>query len=278
MGANEQQIQFWNEQAGPRWVAFQEQFDEQLEPIGVAAMDRVGVREGARVIDVGCGCGATSLDLARRVGPNGRVLGVDVSQPMLDRAQQRVAEARLSNVELVRADAQVAALPESDLVFSRFGVMFFEHPVEAFSNLRGALSASGRIGFVCWRKLDENPFMYVAARAAGEHIELPPPPPPDGPGPFAFADPERPRRILSDAGFSSIDVRAVDVRVALVRPLDETIDFLLHVGPAATALRAADPSKIAPVAATLREALKPYTTPSGVVMSAAVWVVTASAT
>lgn len=276
MGANEQQIQFWNEQAGPRWVAFQEQFDEQLEPIGVAAMDRLGVPAGARVIDVGCGCGATSFDLARRVGPSGRVLGVDISGPMLDHARSRLARLQVGNVELVRGDAQVAELPESDLVFSRFGVMFFEDPVAAFRNLRGALAPAGRVGFVCWRPIDENPFMYVAARAAAEHIELPPSPPADQPGPFAFADPARPRRILADAGFSSIDVSAVDVQIELTRDLDETIDFLLHVGPAATALRAADPAKAAPIAATLREALQPFVTPRGVAMGAAVWVVTAS--
>lgn len=276
MGKNAQQIQFWNEQAGPRWVAFQEQLDEQLEPIGVAAMDRLGVPSGARVLDVGCGCGATAFDLSRRVGPNGRVVGVDISAPMLEHGKNRLEAERLGNVELLRADAQVAELPESELVFSRFGVMFFDDPVAAFRNLRRALAPAGRVGFVCWRPLDENPFMYVAARAAALHVDLPAPTPPGQPGPFAFADPERPRSILAEAGFSAIDVEAVDVRIELVRELDATIDFLLHVGPAAAALRAADPVKAAPIAESLREALKPYVTPSGVVMNAAVWVVTAS--
>ena len=272
---NEQQIQFWNDEAGRRWVDWQEHLDEQLEPVGVVTMDRLGVPAGSSVIDVGCGCGATTFDLARRVGERGSVTGVDISEPMLEHARKRLASEKLSNVHFVHGDAQRAELAESDLVFSRFGVMFFEHPVEAFANLRRALGADGRIGFACWRALDLNPFMYVAARAAGEHVEMPPRPPPGQPGPFAFADGSA-RTLLAEAGYQKIEIEPVDVELRITRPLEEILEFLLHIGPAAAAIRASDPGKIEPIRDTLRERVKPWTTPEGVAMTAAVWVVTAS--
>ena len=277
-GANEKQIQFWNDEAGQRWVSMQEQLDEELEPIGRVAMERLGVHAGSRVLDIGCGCGATSFELARRGGPASKVVGVDISGPMLARARQRLAAEGLSNVELVLADAQVAPLPESDLAFSRFGVMFFEDPVAAFANVRRALSPSGRLGFVCWRSVDENPLMYVGARAAAKHIEMPAPPPEGAPGPFSFADGERPRRALEEAGFSAVDVASVDVPVQLGLDLDAAASFFLKIGPAAAALRTApDPAAAAaPIATTVREMLRPFVTGSGLSMTAAVWIVTAS--
>ena len=135
-GPNAEQIRYWNETAGPKWIGFQQVLDEQLGALGRRAMDRAGVARRERVIDVGCGCGDTTIELGRRVGPQGTVVGVDVSTPMLERAATQARAAQLANVRLENADAQTHRFPpgQCDLVFSRFGVMFFADPVTAFMN------------------------------------------------------------------------------------------------------------------------------------------------
>src|SRR2546427_6919777 len=202
--ANAGQVPYWNEAAGPKWVAFQKIIDAQIAPLGERAMDRAGIAPGERVIDVGCGCGDTTIALARRVGPAGLVLGIDISAPMLERAAETARAEALANVRFENADAQTHRLPASafDVVYSRFGVMFFADPVAAFANLRAALRPGGRLAFVCWQALPENPWLFVPLRAAAQHLTLPPPPAPDAPGPFAFAAPNRVRGILPRAGFA----------------------------------------------------------------------------
>ena len=158
---NAQQIEYWNELSGPKWVTFADTINAQLEPIGLEAMDRADVRPGQRVLDVGCGCGQTSVELGRRVGDTGEVLGVDISGPMLDDAQRRAAEAGAGHVHFSQADAQTVTIEPGgfDLLFSRFGVMFFEDSAAAFSNLRRALAADGQLCFVCWQEIARNPWM-----------------------------------------------------------------------------------------------------------------------
>lgn len=273
---NEQQILYWNEQAGPRWVAMAEPLDRELEPLGVAVMDRLGVREGQRVIDVGCGSGATTLAIARRTGPSGSVLGIDISAPLLDLAEQRRRAEGLANVRFERADAQVEAFEpgSAECVFSRFGVMFFSDPPAAFANLRRALVPGGRIGFVCWQALDKNPLMTIPARAVAAHVALPAPGDPHAPGPFAFADGDRTRRILESAGFSSVVVEPVDIMVTVAGNLDQVAGFLLQIGPAAAALRDASPDVLRAAHDALRAAIEPYATKEGITMPTAVWIAT----
>lgn len=276
-GPNAEQIRYWNEQSGPKWVARQAALDQQLAPLGTAVADRLAVAAGERVVDVGCGCGESTLDLARRVGPSGRVLGVDISEPMLARARER-AEG-LEQVTLRQADAQAHAFPAAafDVVYSRFGVMFFADPVAAFRNLRGALRGGGRLGFVCWQALWENPWMTVPLQAVAGLVQMPPPPPPDAPGPFAFADRERVTGILEGAGFA-------DVAFEELRPLltiagggdaERAAAFAMEIGPAAFALRDADPAVRPRVQAAIAEAFGPYEGPNGVALPGAAWVVTA---
>src|SRR5438477_469726 len=145
-GPNAEQIRYWNETAGPKWTAFQQVLDEQLGALGRRAMDRAGVARRERVIDVGCGCGDTTIELGRRVGPQGTVLGVDVSTPMLERAATQARAAQLANVRFENTDAQTHRFSpgQCDLVFSRFGVMFFADSVTAFTNLRAALQPCAR--------------------------------------------------------------------------------------------------------------------------------------
>ena len=141
-----------------------------MAPILQATLERAQLRQGERVVDIGCGTGASSIALAERVGPSGQVLGVDVSAPMLARAAERLPPG--APVKFVRADATTYRFESAafDLLFSRFGVMFFAEPARAFANLRTALKPSGRLAFACWRKFDENPWLQVPLRAALEHV------------------------------------------------------------------------------------------------------------
>ncbi len=279
-GPNADQIQYWNEVGGPKWVALHDVISAQIRPLGALAMDRAGLAAGERVLDVGCGIGDTTLDLGRRVGPGGAVVGVDVSAPMLDRARAAALSAGAANVAFENADAQTAALPGPfDVLYSRFGVMFFADPEAAFANLRRALRPGARLAFVCWRSLQENPWLVVPTLAVARHLPLPQPDP-HAPGPFAFADAARVGAILSRAGFVRVHHEPIDreLSVAGGRSLDETVDFLLQMGPASAALRQANaaPELVDRVRADLREAIAPHAGPEGVRMGGAVWVVTAA--
>jgi len=279
-GPNAEQITYWNEQTGPKWVARQALLDGQLATFGEAVLDAAKVGVGDRVLDVGCGCGDTTLALARRAGPRGRAVGVDVSAPMLARARERAAAERCANLEFLEADAQTHPFaPASfDAVVSRFGVMFFADPTAAFRNLRGALAPGGRLAFACWQSLPENPWMLVPIMAAAQHVPLPPPPAPGAPGPFSFAERDRVEGVLAGAGFVDVAFRtfAPEMTLGGEGGLDVAVEFLLQLGPMAAALRQANrPDLVPAVTAAVREALAPYATPRGVVMASKAWIVTA---
>ncbi len=275
-GPNADQITYWNEQGGPRWVKLQEALDRQLASFGAIVMDRLAIRSGERVLDVGCGCGETTVELARRVGPTGSAVGADISTIMLERARERARG--VANAEFLVADAQTHAFAAAsfDVVFSRFGVMFFADPRAAFANLARALKPGGRLGFHCWKKLVDNPWMTVPFFAALQHLPPPTPPPPDAPGPFAFADPERVRGILADAGLAEIEFESRTDPIGVGSgTVDDAVDFALQMGPTSIALREATPETAAKVRASVREALGPYQTQDGVRLDTSSWVVTA---
>ena len=276
--ANADQIAYWNAQAGETWVGQQDRLDRQLDPLGLTAMATLDLAADERVIDIGCGCGQTSLELASEIGPDGTVLGVDISGPMLDVARRRAGQANLPNVQFLEADGQTHLFKQdgADALFSRFGVMFFANPPAAFANLRKALRPGGRLAFVCWRPMVENQWMLLPLQAALQHV--PPPPPPDdpfAPGPFAFADPDRVRGILSAAGFSRVEISAHDTKIG-GNGLEETVELSLKVGPLGRLL-GDHPDQRGAVTESLRAALEPHAGPSGVYQSAAVWIVSASA-
>ncbi len=278
---NAAQIAYWNDQAASTWTAFQERIDAVFEPLTALAMEAAAPALGERVIDVGCGCGATVLELARRVGPDGRVLGLDVSAPMSARARERVAEAGLGNATVLVADASVHAFAASgtDLVFSRFGVMFFAEPAAAFANLRLATRSGGRLLFAAWRPMADNAWFAVPMEAGRRHLPPQPPPEPDAPGPFAFADADRVRRILVEAGWRnvSLDRHDVPMRLAAAGDLDGATEFVTRVGPLSRLLAEADPDLRAIVRREVAEAVRTADGPDGVVLGGSVWLASAQA-
>lgn len=274
---NAEEIAYWNAVAGTKWVQFQERLDAIFAPITAAAIASAKVRPNEAVLDIGCGCGETVIQLAHLVGRRGSVLGVDVSKPMLEFARSRVRMAHLENVSLELADASAHPFEAQtyDLMFSRFGVMFFDDPSHAFANMRRALHRSGRIAFVCWRSLGENPFFYVPRSAALEVVEAPPKPDPEAPGPVSFGDPDRVRRILKTSGYRDVWIEAFDTPVALGKRAD-AVEFFMNVGPASTLLHDADDAGRTMAGERINAALASHETPSGIVLGAAVWLVCAS--
>ena len=263
------------------WVTLQARLDEMFRGLTRVALDHAAPQPGERVIDVGCGCGATLLGLARQVGKDGKVLGVDVSQPMLSRAQERIAEAGYSQAEVALADAATYTFePNScDLVFSRFGVMFFRDPVEAFTNLRRALTPKGRLVFAAFRPLQENPWVLVPLTAAKPLLPPITPPGPEDPGQFAFADPERVRRILGAAGFRDVTFTPHDPDMVLAGPggATDAAAFSAQLGPVSRALAEAAESLKQTVRNALADEFRRHDGPNGISLPAAIWIVSARA-
>ena len=275
-GPNAAQIAYWNAEAGKTWTQMQEALDLELEPLGQAVMRALAPKAGENLIDIGCGGGTTTLDLAGHVGPLGRVLGVDISSPLLAVAERRGLEAGLANVAFSEADAQTHSFAgDADGIFSRFGVMFFSQPEAAFANLRSALKTGGRLAFVCWRKAAESQCMSLpmaAAISAAPEI-APAPGDPLAPGPFAFADPERLRGILKGAGFRDVNITAYDQPVT-VGDVDATLAFSMRVGMLGALLREAPQHRLT-VTDAVRAALENHVIDGQVWLGAATWVVTA---
>ena len=271
--SNSEQIEFWNGDAGQRWVTQQEQLDAMLADIGAEILKTAAAKPGEHVLDVGCGCGETSLKLADAVGANGNVTGVDISQPMLARAKSRAGG---KHVTFVQADAASHHFTqEFDLLFSRFGVMFFADPDAAFANMRKALKPTGRVAFVCWREPRENEWVRVPIAAAREHVPPPPQLGPEDPGPFSFANPGRVRRILANGGFDVITMRPLDTPLTLGETLDEAVEYIQQFGPIARLLNEATPQQREAAAKAIREAMKPYAKSAPVRLIGATWLVTA---
>jgi len=269
------QAQYWNEDGGRRWVENIDRVERMIEPLNAVLLALAAPRPGERVLDVGCGGGATSAAVAAAVGDTGRVLGVDVSSVILDVARRRYAGR--ANLAFEHGDAATMPLTGFDLLVSRFGVMFFPDPVAAFTHLRRALVPGGRLAFLCWRALDDNPWMADCARAAFTVLPKPEPTPPGSPGPFAFADATRLRGILDAAGFGDIAIEALNVMLDL-GPADEALAQMTRMGPAAAGYAAADETTRAAVLDALRAAIAPRLDGDRVRMPGSVWQVRARLT
>jgi len=275
-GPNAEQIEFWNSEAGAKWSNFNPQLDRMMAPISAVVIDRAGPAPGEQVLDIGCGCGDTTLTLARRVAPGGAVTGVDVSVPMLAVARRRAAEAG-SAVTLLNADAETHGLTPAqfDVAFSRFGVMFFNNPQAAFANIAGALKPGGRLVFVCWQAAALNPWVAIPIAAVRPLVPDFVPPDPEAPGPFAFADDGRVEAILTAAGFRDITLNAHELVLNVGEgDLDACVDGILKLGPVTRLLREADDATMAAAAEAVHDAVAPYHTGKTLELSATVWLVT----
>ena len=279
---NATQIEFWNGETGQNWVSHDALMEAMLLPLGEAVMDSLSPKPGEHVLDIGCGCGHTSLSLADRVGAEGSVTGVDVSAPMLAVASQLAAEhnAEHKSVQFLEADAQTHRFtPERyDAAFSRFGVMFFEDPVAAFTNIRASLRPSGRLAFCCWQTRAVNPFMTVPAMAALELLPAPPEIPPRTPGPFAFEEADYVAEILTEAGFEHVAVTPLRQPLTFGRgmSLEDIVERLVEIGPIAQMVREASKDLLQPVRDKVIDAVAPfYQAGSGMTLEGQFWLVTA---
>ena len=273
-------VQFWNEILVPKFVKYKHVLVGGLGKHSAAIFPKLEVNAGEQVMDAGAGFGDTAIMLAGRVGPTGHVTAVDCCDAFLDFGRKDAAAAGVANVNFIEADIQFTPFkPEYDLVFSRFGTMFFENPVAAMRNMRKALKPGGRFTMIVWRDMADNPWLGAAKAIALEHL---PQPGADartcGPGPFSMADQELVTGQMRAAGFTDIVFERVDAPVRMGDTIDDAIGFQLALGPAGEVYREAGDKAVAghdALVADLTRLLAPHVTDDGVFMASSSWVVSA---
>jgi SAM-dependent methyltransferase len=275
---NADQLAYWNGPGGQSWVARQEHTDITLAPVAEALLAFATPRTGEQVLDVGCGCGATTLKFARAVGPAGGVTALDISAPMLAVGQARAEAAGIANVAWRLADAATAELDGFDLLTSAFGVMFFGDPVAAFAHICRAAWPGARVAFVCFRSPGENPWMEVPMNAVSRHLPPRPKPAPNAPGMFAFADPQRVREVLTAAGWAPprLDKLDLDLDIAAGRGLEEAVVQSTQIGAINSWLRGQPAEVVAAAVASVREALTAHLDGASVRLPGAMWLVSSA--
>jgi SAM-dependent methyltransferase len=268
----DEQTKHWNATAGCAWVDAQELLDQMFKQLEDLLVDAVAA--GSRVLDVGCGTGGTTLAVARRLGTQGHCVGADVSEPMIAAARAR-AEREGAPASFIVADVQTHPFERAsfDAIISRFGVMFFNDPVQAFANMRRAATDDAALHAIVWRSAEENPFMTTAERAAAPLLPNLPARPQDGPGQFSFADPQRVAAILEGGGWADVDLQAIDVECTL--PEKELIGYFTRLGPLGLALQGEDERTRAQVIDAVRPAFDSFVRGAEVRYTAACWMVTA---
>jgi SAM-dependent methyltransferase len=273
-GTNADQRDAWNGESGERWVASADRRDAVLSPVADRLLEGAAVEPGTRALDVGCGCGATTLALADAAGPTGSVLGVDLSGPMLALARRRAAA--VETVDLLLADAQTSELPgRFELAISRFGTMFFDDPTAAFGNIGRHLVPAGRLCIATWQPLAANEWLVVPGAALLEHVQAPGGPDDAGSAMFAQSDPAVIERILADAGFEDIESAPWTVPLRLGPNIDDAIEHLTDSGPGRAVMEAVAPDRRADALAAVADALRPHHHPTnGVVLHAGILITT----
>ncbi len=269
-----EQAAFWNGPGGQMWLASYDRIQRATAAFTVSVLQAAAAQPGEQVLDVGCGTGATTAALAAAVGPDGRVMGVDISEPLLDVARQQ----GLANATFDLGDATTFAFAPAafDLIFSRFGVMFFAEPVKAFANLRRALKPSGRLVFLCWRTPQENPWGLVPLRAVQPHLPPVERPGPEDPGQYSFGDRARVERILGAAGFGPPSFQPVDHPVQLGRDVADAVEGLTYRGALARMFAQATPQQAENARRAMADALRPHEGADGVALTGACWLVRAA--
>lgn len=278
--SNQGQVDFWNADPGRNWVLFQPEMDLVMAGVADLLLMAADPGPGESAIDIGCGAGATTLAVARRVGPQGRVIGIDISEPLLARAEERRRESGLDHTSFLLADAQDHAFSRgmADLILSRFGVMFFADPVAAFRNLGAALRPGGRMVMATWAEVESNPFFLVPGRIAAARLGPPEPSDPDAPGPMAFRDVGRVTGILRESGLD--EVRAERREVDLHHPggVEAVVTLLTAIGSIPRLMRdkGGTATDMDAICDGLRAAFAGYASPDGVRVPAVINLYTAT--
>jgi ubiquinone/menaquinone biosynthesis C-methylase UbiE len=273
-------VEFWNDTLAEKFERFREILMNGLSYHSRIPLDRLEVAPGSKIVDVGCGWGDTAIELARKTGPEGFVLGLDCVDQFLQKGRDDAKEAGLDNVRFVDADVQTYPFePEFDLCFSRFGMMFFENPVAAMRNIRKSLKPGGELMFIVWRDIEDNPWMHLPKQVVLEHL----PPPGDdartcGPGPFSMANRDVVAKQLEIAGFDNIGFERNDGPVTVGDSVENAMQFQLALGPAGEVFREAGDEaerKRGEIEQALRNALAPYEQDGSIVMQSSSWTITA---
>jgi SAM-dependent methyltransferase len=275
---NVEQVEYWDGSGGEHWVAQQARYDQINAGFGDRVVEVLSPRSGERVLDVGCGNGALSLAIGPLVAPDGSVLGLDISGPMLAIATDRARAADLENVRFKRGDAQVHALPGArfDAMVSRFGVMFFDDPHAAFANLARSLRPGGRVVFACWQELLANEWLMVPVGAALAHVPMPDLGEPGGPGPFSLTDPDRIRSLLNGVGLADVNVEDFRCPMPMGATVEDTVAFMQGTDMAATLMAEVSEDVADAAWEAVRAALAPHAGHDGVVLRGAAWIVRAT--
>jgi len=272
---NVDQANAWNGNEGAAWTDDQARYDVAVGAYHATLLAAASLARDDRVLDIGCGCGTTTLDAARSA-TEGRALGVDLSSQMLERARARAAVEHLTNVSFEQGDAQVCPFDAGafDVVISRFGVMFFSDPPAAFRNIAQALRPGGRAVFVVWQALEENEWLGALREALAMGRDLPAPPV-GGPGPFGLADPDAVRRLLSEAGFVDVALEPARAPVVFGTDVDDAFEFVQRMPPVRGMLQDLDEATAARALERVHESLVTHATPDSVAFGSAAWIVTA---
>lgn len=279
MTAPANQIEFWNGEVGDAWVRHQNLIDQMIQPLGQSVLTAAAIKPGETVLDIGCGCGATTIEIAHLIGSLGAVTGIDISKAMLARARKRAASVNsVASLKFKMSDVTQHKFKKRsfDLAFSRFGVMFFPDPTKAFRNIRRALKPGGRLAFVCWQEMKKGQFFTVPALAASPFLEPVDAADPRAPGPFAFADRVYIENILHDAGLADIRItpQLVDITIPDSGGPMPTADFLLGLSPTPGA-PTDNPGTLKKIQRAVADAFSDHYGPWGPILGTSTWLVTA---
>ena len=276
---NKNQKDFWSGKGGDIWVERQNAMDTMLSPLGEAALNKLNFNEEENVLDIGCGCGHTTLNIAKRIGPSGNVTGLDISEPMLKRAKESAVEMSITNTSFKCVDVQTEDLGDQiySAAFSRFGVMFFEDSIAAFKNINRSLISGGYLSFVCWQSPAVNPWQSLFIQEVKKFLDLPSPPP-RSPGPFAFMESEYVSSILEESKFQDITIEGHEAEVNMFsgRSLSDSVKDYISINPVVTQmLKESSENQIAEIVNSGIEAFSPYYSEKGLIFPSATWLVTA---
>ena len=277
--ANIDQKKFWSGKGGDVWVQRQQAMDTMLRPLGEAALQKLELNEDTNVLDIGCGCGNTTLSIAEKIKPTGRVTGLDISEPMLQRARESARELSLENTSFQCVDVQTEDIGVNSFnaAFSRFGVMFFEDSIAAFTNINKSLVSGSPLSFVCWQSPIQNPWQSLFVQEVKKFIDLPAPPP-RSPGPFAFMESDYVNSILENSNFENIEIEGHEAEVNMFsgRSLSDSVNDYISINPVVSEmLKDASNELKQEIIHSAIEVFSPYYSDKGLIFPSSTWLVTA---